>query len=208
MTKEAFPDEKMFAISSVPRFADFVDYLVSNVVPKDYSPHAKKRFLHDVNKYYWDEPYLFRFCADNVIRRCVFEEQKHGILEICHASPYGGHYKGDRTAAKVLQSGFCWPTLFKDAYRFAMGCDHFQRTGNLSKRDEMPLKPILKVELFDVWGTDFMGPFVYSFGKYYILLMIDYVSKWVEACATSTNDAKTVLEFMKKNIFTRFRVQG
>ncbi|KAK9003507.1 hypothetical protein V6N11_061066 [Hibiscus sabdariffa] len=68
----------------------------------------------------------------------------------------------------------------------------------------MPLQNILEVELFDVWGIDFMGPFPSSFGNHYILLAVDYVSKWVEAAATTHNDAKTVQKFIKKNIFTRF----
>ncbi|KAL4289738.1 hypothetical protein GQ457_14G014950 [Hibiscus cannabinus] len=72
------------------------------------------------------------------------------------------------------------------------------------KRNEMPLQNILEVELFDVWGIDFMGPFPSSFGNLYILLAVDYVSKWVEAIATTHNDAKTVQRFIKKNIFTRF----
>ncbi|KAK8593326.1 hypothetical protein V6N12_045409 [Hibiscus sabdariffa] len=68
----------------------------------------------------------------------------------------------------------------------------------------MPQQNILEVELFDVWGIDFMGPFPSSFGKFYILLPVDYVSKWVEATATMHNDAKIVQKFIKKNIFTRF----
>ena len=76
--------------------------------------------------------------------------------------------------------------------------------GSISRRDEAPLKGILEVELFDVWGIDFMGPFPSSYNNKYILLAVDYVSKWVEAIATQTNDAKVVLKFLKKNIFTRF----
>ncbi|KAL4279392.1 hypothetical protein GQ457_03G021400 [Hibiscus cannabinus] len=78
------------------------------------------------------------------------------------------------------------------------------KTGNISRRNEMPLQNILEVELFDVWGIDFMGPFTSSFGNLYILLVVDYVSKWVEAIATTHNDAKTMQRFIKKNIFTRF----
>ena len=63
---------------------------------------------------------------------------------------------------------------------------------------------ILEVEIFDVWGIDFMGPFLPSFWQLYILLAVDYVSKWVEAVATPTNDAKVVLKFLQKNIFTLF----
>ena len=67
------------------------------------------------------------------------------------------------------------------------------------------MKNIIEVKIFDVWGIDFMGPFSPSFGKLYILLVVDYVSKWVEVVATPTNDAKVVLKFLQKNIFTQFR---
>ncbi|KAA3461805.1 Retrovirus-related Pol polyprotein from transposon 412 family [Gossypium australe] len=71
-------------------------------------------------------------------------------------------------------------------------------------RHEMSLQSILEVELFDVWGIDFMGPFPLLVGKLYILLAIGYVSKWVEVIALATNDANSVLKFLHKNIFTRF----
>ncbi|RVW79449.1 Pol polyprotein [Vitis vinifera] len=68
------------------------------------------------------------------------------------------------------------------------------------------LNPILIVDLFDVWGIDFMGPFPMSFGHSYILVGVDYVSKWVEAIPCRTNDHKVVLKFLKENIFSRFGV--
>ncbi|XP_070026425.1 uncharacterized protein [Nicotiana sylvestris] len=68
----------------------------------------------------------------------------------------------------------------------------------------MPMNPIQEVEVFDVWGIDFMGPFASSFGNKYILVVVDYVSKWVEATTLPTNDARVVVGFLKKNIFTHF----
>lgn len=68
----------------------------------------------------------------------------------------------------------------------------------------MPLHPILIVELFDVWGIDFMGLFFNSFGNLYILVVVDYVSKWVEAISSKTNDHKVVVNFLKETIFSRF----
>ena len=76
--------------------------------------------------------------------------------------------------------------------------------GIISHPNMMPLHPILVLEIFDVWGIDFMGTFPTSFGKLYILLAVDYVSKWVKAIATSTNDHKVVVKFLKENIFSRF----
>ncbi|XP_074377811.1 uncharacterized protein LOC141719338 [Apium graveolens] len=74
----------------------------------------------------------------------------------------------------------------------------------MSKRDEMPLNVLLEVKIFDVWGIDFMGPFVSSCNNQYILLAVDYMSKWVEVKAFPTNDVKVVINFLHKQIFIRF----
>ena len=68
----------------------------------------------------------------------------------------------------------------------------------------MPQQGILVVQLFDVWGMDFMGPFPASFGNTYILLVVNYVSKWVEAAAYPKNEANTVVGFLQRNILSRF----
>ena len=81
---------------------------------------------------------------------------------------------------KVLQSRFYWPSLLKDAHNICCGCNKFQILGKISRRHMMPLNPILVVDLFDVWGIDFMGIFPASFRYVYILVRVDYVSKSVE----------------------------
>ena len=99
------------------------------------------------------------------------------VLEACHSSPVGGHHSCIRTSHKILQCGYYWQTIDKDAHEFAKACDRFQRDGGISRRQELYLNPILVIELFDVWGIGYMGPFVSSIG--YILMAVDYVSKWV-----------------------------
>ena len=69
--------------------------------------------------------------------------------------------------------------------------------GGISKIHKMMLKSNLKVELFDMWGIDFMGPFVCLFGNKYILVAVDYVSKWVEATALQNNESKIVIVLLK-----------
>ncbi|KAJ9550857.1 hypothetical protein OSB04_014902 [Centaurea solstitialis] len=207
--KEIFPDEQILAIrhfqeETTPWYADLANYLASGLKPYDFKTQQFKRFLHESKQYIWDDPHLFKMGADQILRRCVPDWEQHNILQECHASPYGGHFGGQRTAAKILQSGFFWPTIFKDSFEFVKKCDRCQRTGNVSQRNEMPLNNILEVELFDVWGIDFMGPFPMSFHNQYILVAVDYVSKWVEAIACPRNDAKTVINFLHKNIFVRF----
>ena len=83
-------------------------------------------------------------------------------------------------------------------------CDGCQRIGNINRINEMPLQAILVVHIFDIWGIDFMGPFPPSFGNLYILLAMDYVSKWVEVIAYPINDDNTVVGFIQRNILSRF----
>ncbi|KAJ9560618.1 hypothetical protein OSB04_005778 [Centaurea solstitialis] len=207
--KDFFPDEHVLSIqhhfeSNIPWYADIANYLASGLKPYGLNGQKLKKFLYDCKQYFWDDPFLFKNGADQVVRKCVPNFEMKNLLKDCHDSPYGGHFGGQRTAAKVLQSGFFWPTLFKDAFEFVKSCDACQRTGNLPQRNEMPLNNILEVELFDVWGIDFMGPFPMSFNNQFILVAVDYVSKWVEASACPRNDAKTVINFLQKNIFSRF----
>ena len=173
-------------------------------MPPEFSYQQRKKLRTDSRYYIWDDPLLFKRGADLIIRRCVPEGEQSKILKECHSSPYGGHFVGDKTAHKILQSGFYWPTIFKDCFEWVKLCDQCQRMGNISKRHEMPLQGILVVQLFDVWGMDFMGHFPVSFGNIYILLAVDYVSKWVEAAACPRNDANTVVGFLQRNILSRF----
>ncbi|XP_058185637.1 uncharacterized protein LOC131302862 [Rhododendron vialii] len=119
---DAFPDEQLFAISSTPWFADIVNYLATGLLPPHWSPQERRRFLHEVRMFSYDDPYLFKYCQDQIVRRCVPDSDQRRILEFCHS---------------------------------------------------------------EAWA-------------------VDYVSKWVEAIATRTNDAKVVVEFLKDNILSRF----
>ncbi|CAN6687748.1 unnamed protein product [Malus baccata var. baccata] len=202
---ETFPDEQLMSIEvSMPWYADLVNYLASKVIPSEFNKNQCDKLKHDARNYVWDDPYLWKYGSDQIIRRCVHDSEIHSILNFCHTYACGGHFGTQRTARKVLECGFYWPTVFKDARTFCIACDRCQRTGNIGPKDQMPQSPIFNVEIFDVWGIDFMGPFPSSHGFVYILLAVDYVSKWVEARATCTNDSKVVADFVKTNIFARF----
>ena len=101
---DTFPDDLVMSLkeSTPPWYADFANYIVSGLLPDDLSYYQKKRFIHDVKRYFWDEPYLFRECTDGIIRQCVMEEEIKSILEACHSFLFGGHHGGVRTAMKVL----------------------------------------------------------------------------------------------------------
>jgi len=112
------------------------------------------------------------------VRRCVPAEEMESILNHCHTREVGGHFGVNTTAAEVFQSGFYWPFLFKNVYAYVNTCNTCQRSGNISRRNEIPLNNILEIEIFDVLGIDFMGPFSPSFSNQFILVAVGYVSKW------------------------------
>ncbi|GJZ29329.1 reverse transcriptase domain-containing protein, partial [Tanacetum coccineum] len=167
------------------------------------SSQQKNKFFKDVKHYFWDDPFLFKICADQMIRRCVHGKEALDILEACHNGPTGGHHGANLTAKKVFNAGFFWPTIYKDAHELVKNCDSCQRQGKISQRDEMPQNSVQVCEIFDVWGIDFMGAFPSSKGNKYILVAIDYLSKWVEANALPTNDARVVVKFLK-SLFAQF----
>nr|GEV01856.1 reverse transcriptase domain-containing protein [Tanacetum cinerariifolium] len=127
------------------------------------------------------------------------------ILKACHEGPTGGHHGANLTANKIFNVGFFWPSIYRDAHDMIKSCDTCQRQGKFSQRDEMPQNTIQVCEIFDVWGIDFMGPFPSSKGNKYILLAVDYLSKWVEAKALPTNDARVVVKILK-SLFSRFGI--
>nr|GEU33980.1 hypothetical protein [Tanacetum cinerariifolium] len=92
-----------------------------------------------------------------------------------------------------------------DAKDYVMKCDACQKLGNISSLNEMPQNNIQVCEVFDIWGLDFMGPFLDSWGNKYILVAVDYVSKWVEAHVLPINDARVVVKYLK-GLFARFEV--
>ncbi|KAK1439692.1 hypothetical protein QVD17_05512 [Tagetes erecta] len=202
-----FPHESLMHIQTYkdehPWFADFANYLASGIVLKGLTHQQKRKFFADVKHYLWEDPYLFRVGADQIVRRCVYGEEASKILHHCHEGPTGGHHGATLTAKKVFDAGFFWPTIFRDAHDMIRACDACQRASNISSRNEMPQNSIQVCEIFDVWGIDFMGPFPTSYGNKYILVAVDYVSKWAEAQALPTNDARVVVKFLKK-LFSRF----
>nr|GEX61632.1 reverse transcriptase domain-containing protein [Tanacetum cinerariifolium] len=137
---------------SIPWFANFANYHARNFIVKGMSSQQKSKFFKDVKYYFWDDPYLFKICANQVIRRCVSCQEAVEILKACHSRPTGGHHGPNYTARK---------------------------------------------------GIDFMGPFPSSRGNKYILVAVDYLSKWVEAKALPTNDSRVVYKFLK-NLFAQF----
>nr|GFA32261.1 reverse transcriptase domain-containing protein [Tanacetum cinerariifolium] len=117
---ESFPLETLNLVctrgnSSTPWFADFINYHARNFVVKGMSSQQKNKFFKDVKHYFWDDPFLFKICADQVIQRCVHGQEAIDILKACDYRPTGGHHGPNYTAKKVFDLGFYWPTIYRDA---------------------------------------------------------------------------------------------
>ncbi|GJY39359.1 reverse transcriptase domain-containing protein [Tanacetum coccineum] len=123
---EHFPLETLGVISSesTPWFVDYANFHAGNFIIKGMTSQQKKKFFKDVKHYFWDDPYLFRIRADQIIRRCMHGQEANDILKAYHEGPTGGHHSANHTARK--------------------------RQGKISQRDEMPQNAIQVCEIFDV----------------------------------------------------------
>nr|GEV83452.1 reverse transcriptase domain-containing protein [Tanacetum cinerariifolium] len=152
---ETFPLETISKLAyhdqSTLWFVGFANYHARKFIIKGMTTQQKNNFFKDVKHYFWDDPYLFKTCTDQVIQLCVAGQEAVDILTACHSGPTGEHYGANYTAKKVFDS----------------------------------------------------GPFPNSKGNKYILVVVDYLSKWVEAKALPTNDARVVVMFLK-SLFSRF----
>ncbi|GJW70933.1 reverse transcriptase domain-containing protein [Tanacetum coccineum] len=182
---DKFFDEHLMVLKSKfkddePWYADFVNYIIGKVVSPNWTFEKRKRFFSQVKTYFWEKPYAFKLCTDNIMRRYVARSETLEILAHCHLGPTGGNHSANITAKKVCESRFYWPSIFKDANKYVC-------------------------EVFDVRRLDFMGPFPQSRGNKYILVAVDYVSKLFEAQALPTNAARVVVKFLR-SLFARFGV--
>jgi hypothetical protein len=192
---DSFPDAHLFNVEIIlAEYADVIHYLSTSTFPSDYSDKQKQRLAHKALPYTLIAQILYKKGKDGILRRCINPSEVELILQGCHDDVCGGHF----AAQKALQSGYWWPTMFSDAARYAKKCDPCQRIGKPTSSKAMPLNPILTQVPFEKWGIDFIGPIKppSRYGKkQYILVATEYVTKWAEALATKTDDAKTVAKY-------------
>eukprot|EP00253_Pinus_taeda_P005544 PITA_05544 len=126
--EDQFPDENLFVVAvKTPWYADVANYLVVGKLPKHLTPNERNQIVQRSARFSWIGGYLFHTGADMHIKRCVCEDEIFDILKACHDGPYGGHFTDRKTGHKVLQIGYYWPTIFKDAKKFVQACDSCQR---------------------------------------------------------------------------------
>ena len=99
---DVFPEESLLLLENAPWYAHIDNYLAPGEVLVEWKARDKKYFFTKIHSYYWEEPFLFKYCADQIIRRCVPEEEQHGIISHCHENACGCHFSSQKTTMKDL----------------------------------------------------------------------------------------------------------
>jgi hypothetical protein len=120
----------------MPWFANIVNFLVSGHLPAHWSTQDKRKFLNEVKNFYWDDPYLFKYCPDQIFQKCILDNEVSSVIKFCHFEAYGDHFSSKKMITKILQCGFYWPTMFKDSHAFCKTCENCQKVGFISKHRE------------------------------------------------------------------------
>eukprot|EP00253_Pinus_taeda_P026228 PITA_26228 len=151
---DQMPDEHLFGISVLsPWFVDIENYLLSAQFPPHLSSKEKSRIVRKSAPFTWIGGNLFKLGPYQILRCCVREEEVFDILLTCHDGPCGGHFVAKRTAFKILQAGYYWPTPHQDVRRYISQCDRCQRMGKPTRKDEIPLQPQVTFKPFEKWGS-------------------------------------------------------
>ena len=135
------------------------------------------------------------------------DDAKHILTEL-HDGSTGGHFSGETTAHKVMRVGYYWPTLFKDVHAHARKCKICQVNVGRERIPAFPLQPVTIEDPFEQWELDVVGEINLNSSKLhkYIFTTIDYFSKWTKAIPLKVINDTEVIQFLQRNIVTRFGV--
>jgi len=208
VVEEPIADESLFLISTLdPWFGDIIIYLQTQTFRPDASKAERRKIRFQSQQYRIIGDTLYRRGADLVFRRCLTHEEAEKVLNDCHSGACGGHMSGYATAQKVLRAGYFWPSMFKDCIIAVRKCHNCQVFDRKMRAPPAPLHPIIAVGPFAKWGIDFITCNPHSAGGHaYIILAVDYFTKWAEAMPTFDASGKTAAVFVFNHIITRFGV--
>lgn len=200
-SEEMIVDENLFLIySSNLWYGDIIIYLQTQKYRPNTSRSEQKRIRNQEKDYMIVDDTLYRRGVDTVLRRCLTHEEAEKVLNDCHSGTCGEHQSGYATAQKKLRARYFWPTMFRSCH----ACQIFD---SKTRRPPAPLQPIVVVGPFAKWGIDFMTCSPTSTGGHgYIIVVVDYFTKWAEAMPTLDNTGETTALFFSNHVVTRFGV--
>jgi len=208
VAEEPIADKSLFLISTLdPWYGDIIVYLQTQSFRLEISKseHCKIRFQSQQFKILGDT--LYHRGANSIFRRCLTHEEAERVLNDCHFGACGGHMSGFATAQKILCAGYFWLSLFKDCINMVRKCHNCQIFDRKMRAPPAPIHRIIAVGPFAKWGIDFITCNPHSAGGHaYIILAVDYFTKWAEVMPTFEADGKTAAIFVFNHIIARFGV--
>ncbi|XP_073120616.1 uncharacterized protein [Henckelia pumila] len=182
-----------------------INYLKEGKLPE--VPREARKLKLKSSRYVLIEEVLYRRSFAGPLQRCLSYQEADYVLREVHEGCCENHLGTHALARKVLLGGYCWPNVLESAQELVTSCDSCQRHARLQHRPTELMKAIVFSCPFDQWGMDIMGPFpVAPAQKKFLLVAIDYFSKWVEAEPLARITEGDVLNFLWKNIVCRYRV--
>ncbi|MCO5553350.1 hypothetical protein L7F22_006871 [Adiantum nelumboides] len=181
-----------------------VNYILEGEFPKEFTTGQRRKLIKQASTFLWLEGSLYQRGKDLVCRRVPSTNEIPKILKGLHEEACGGHFSHELTLKKVLLAGYVWPSMYADVQHWCRSCHNCQVNGN-KKLLYDPRQAVIANGPFEKWGIDAMGPLPRTAnGKLYILVAIDYMTRWVEAQSVAKVNEKTVSKFVYTHICCRF----
>jgi len=102
-----FPDESLLSVSAMPWFANIDNFLASGFLPAHWNTQNERNFLSDMQNFYWDDPYLFKYFPDQIFQKYIPNNEVSSVIKLCHSEACGDHFSSKKTTTKILQCGLC-----------------------------------------------------------------------------------------------------
>lgn len=206
--EESFPDEHLFLISSQDPWYEYITiYLQISKFPHAFSKDEHWKLRQLAKNYIIIGDTLYRRGFESILRRCLTLEEAELMFNDCHSGAYGSHLSGLATAQKILRAGYFWPSIFKDCIKAVKHCHPCQVYTWKMRAHPAPLFLVIIVGPFTKWVIDFTTCNSPSAGNHkYIIVAVDYFTKWAEAMPTLKNDSETIALFLFKQVISRFGI--
>ncbi|KAL2230407.1 UNVERIFIED_CONTAM: Gag-Pol polyprotein [Sesamum indicum] len=189
--------------SKCPWIEDITAYLKEGVLPADLG-HAR-RVKFKAPRFALVGTQLYKRTIEGPLLKCLDDPQARYVLREIHEGSCGNHSGARSLAQKVTRQGYFWPTLMKDCKDFVRRCEKCQKFASQIHTHAVPMTPVSVTCPFNQWGIDILGPFSRA-QKKFVIVAVEYFSKWVEAEAVSKITEREAISFIWKNIVCRFGI--
>ena len=189
-----------------PWFHDIKLFLQKKEYPKGANEKDRKTLRRLAMNFFLNGEVLYKRNYDMTLLRCVVAAEAREILKEIHEGSFGTHANGHSMARKILRAGYYWLTMEKDCHEYARTCHKCQVYADNINVPPNPLNVISSPWPFAMWGMDVIGPIEpkASNGHRFILVAIDYFTKWVEASSYANVTRNVVIKFVKNNLICRY----